>query len=387
MSTENFITERKFFTPAFRIKLDGQDIGRDVTSEVLEVSFTDDLTNIDSFEFVLYDWDAVARRPRYSSPRDSDGKPYLMDGSNSPVPSFDLGAKVKLYLGYLEEGELPLVMEGEVVSLAPSFPASGVPTCRVRALNSFLRNMQKIRVEGNYNNATPKGIVDQLCRENDIPVRWAKLETEGEPENTVAIEGVLYQEIAIRAEGYGLNMLVEMDSNSAPVLYLAKPSSNNDQAVAEFVWGRTLIAFTPVLSAASLVSKVICRGSDPSKKGDGQKIEEFKTWDDVRLLPSAAKDIQAAVSGIVEVIKPDGVKSAEDAQREALAHLHKLASTMITGSGTSIGLPALRAGKLITIEGLGGRFDGVYRLTQTTHSIGGGGYTTTFQCRKEVLDG
>lgn len=104
-------------------------------------------------------------------------------------------------------------------------------------------------------------------------------------------------------------------------------------------------------------------------------------------MPSAAKDIQAAVSGIVEVIKPDGVKSAEDAQREALAHLHKLASTMITGSGTSIGLPALRAGKLITIEGLGGRFDGVYRLTQTTHSIGGGGYTTTFQCRKEVLDG
>lgn len=386
MSTENFITGRKFFTPAFHIKLNGQSIGRDVTSEVLEVLFTDDLTNIDSFEFVLYDWDPVARRPRYSSPRDAKGKPYLMDDNKSPVPSFDLGVKVKLYLGYLEDGALPLIMEGEVVSLAPSFPASGVPTCRVRALNSFLRNMQKIRVEGNYG-GTSKSIVDQLCQDKNIPVRWAKLEAEGEPNKTVPIEGVLYQEIASRAEGYGLSMMVEMDSADVPVLYLAKPSSSNDQPVAEFIWGRTLISFTPVLSAASLVSKVICRGSDPSKTGDAQKIEEFKTWDDVQLLPGAAQDIKAAVSGIVEVIKPDGVKSAEDAEREALAHLHKLAATMITGSGTSIGLPALRAGKIITIEGLGGRFDGIYRLTQTTHSIGAGGYTTTFQCRKEVLDG
>ena len=38
------------------------------------------------------------------------------------------------------------------------------------------------------------------------------------------------------------------------------------------------------------------------------------------------------------------------------------------------------------MAGMGARFDGTYRLTQTTHAIGGGGYTTTFQVRKEVLE-
>ena len=50
-------TDRAFFAPAFRIKLKGQDTGRDVIADVLEMAFTDDLENIDSFEFVLNDWD------------------------------------------------------------------------------------------------------------------------------------------------------------------------------------------------------------------------------------------------------------------------------------------------------------------------------------------
>jgi hypothetical protein len=64
-----------------------------------------------------------------------------------------------------------------------------------------------------------------------------------------------------------------------------------------------------------------------------------------------------------------------------------MAATLVTGSGSSVGLPALRAGKTVTIAGLGARFDGTWRLTQTMHAIGSGGYTTTFQARKEVLGG
>lgn len=389
MSTETFIKDKAFLTPAFRIELNGQDAGREVISDVLEVSFTDDLTNIDSFEFVLHDWDPIGLRPRYSSPKNEQGKAYELYEGGPKVPSFDLGAKVSLYLGYLEDGELPLIMEGEVVSLAPSFPATGAPTCRVRALNAFLRKLQRTRVEDNNKDGktydgTPKEIVDRICQENSVSVRWATLETEGKFKKSVAVEGVLYDEIASRAKGYGLNMMTEIE-DGAPILYLAKSTQSNDEAVADFVWGRTLISFTPVLSVAGLVSKVVCRGSDPSKSGDAQKIEVEKTWDDVRLLPSAQEEIKVAVSRIVEVIKPDGVETIEDAERAALAYLHQQAGTIITGSGTAIGLPTLRAGKIISMAGLGGRFNGVYRLTQTTHSIGGSGYTTTFQCRKEVL--
>lgn len=395
MTAETFIAGRAFLTPAFRIELNGQDTGREVISDVLEVSFTDDLANIDSFEFVLHDWDPVASRTRYSSPWGADGKLYTLYEGGPEVPDFEPGAKVALYLGYLEDGDLPLIMVGEVVSLAPSFPASGAPTCRVRALNAFLRKLQKIRVEKNYD-GTLKDIVNTICDENDITVRWAKIEKEdeGEVEENVEVEGVLYDEIAARAGSYGLSIMTESakEKGKDPVLYLAKPSQSNDGPVADFVWGRTLISFTPALSVANQVSAVVCRGGDPNASGVEQNIEVVKTWDDVGLSPSAlgpagVADTETALSGIREVIKPDGVETEEDAERAALARLRELAATMITGSGSAIGLPTLRAGKIITMAGMGARFDGVYRLTQTIHAIGGSGYTTTFQCRKEVLDG
>jgi uncharacterized protein len=393
MTAETFDAGRQFLTPAFRIELEGRDAGREVISDVLEVSFTDDLAAIDSFEFVLHDWDPVARRTRYSSPWDESGQPFTLYDGGPVVPNFEPGAKVTLFLGYLEDGDLPLIMAGEVVSLSPAFPASGSPTCRVRALDAFLRNLQKLRVEGNYD-GTPKEVVDAICAENGVTVQWATLEAEGEPEENVEVEGVLYDEIASRADAYGLAVMTLPPAapGEDPVLYLAQPSESNDPPVAEFVWGRTLISFTPALSAANQVSEVVVRAGDPDATGADQNVEVVKRWADIGLSPSAlgpagSADIETAVSGIREVIKPDGVVTVADAERAALARLKKLAADLITGSGSSIGLPTLRAGQTVTMAGMGARFDGTYRLTKTTHAIGGAGYTTTFEARKEVLDG
>ncbi len=56
---------------------------------------------------------------------------------------------------------------------------------------------------------------------------------------------------------------------------------------------------------------------------------------------------------------------------------------MIQGSGSTVGVPTLRAGTIIFIEKLGERFSGRYFVTSTTHTIGDGGYTTQFNCRRE----
>jgi uncharacterized protein len=392
MDTESFIADRAFFAPAFRIRLNGQEAGREVIADVLEMSFTDDLASIGSFEFVLHDWDSARRRPRYSSPWDENGQLLTLSEGGPPVPVFEPGAKVSLFMGYVEEGDLPLIMEGEVVSLSPSFPASGAPTCRVRALDSFQRGLQKIRVEGNYS-GTAREIVDRLCRENDITVRWSPLDSEGAAEEDADIEGVLYDEIQKRAQAYGLSMLTvpPASEGEAPTLFLAAPAADTSPPVADFTWGRTLASFTPVLSAAGQVGEVVVRWGDADARGDG-RIEVSRSWSDIGLSatalgPAGQADINTAVRGLREVIKPSNVRTEEDAEREALGYLRRLAATLITGNGSSIGLPTLRAGKTVTLAGLGARFDGLWRLTQTTHAIGGNGYTTTFQARKEVLDG
>lgn len=385
-------------TPAFRIELDGQDTGREVISDVLEVSFTDDFDSIDSFEFVLHDWDPIARRPRYSSPWDADGQPLTLYAGGPAVPNFEPGAQVSLYLGYLEDGDLPLIMKGEVVSLSPAFPASGSPTCRVRALDAFQRGLQKIRVEGNYD-GTKKEIVEKLCADNGVTVVMDSPEHEGEAEQNVEVEGALYDEIVERAREYSFSLTTVRpdpapagDPDPDPILFVSRSAPGRSTPVAEFVWGQTLISFTPALSAASQISAVVVRGGDPDASGGEHTVEARRTWADVGLSrtalgPAGAADLDTAVRGIEDVVKPLGVATVADAERAAVRHLEALAQDLITGAGSAIGLPSLRTGEAVVMTGLGARFDGVYRLTQTIHAIGGAGYTTTFQARKEVLDG
>lgn len=385
-----FYESRNFLTPAFRIELDGVDAGRDVIADVLEVAFTDDLDNINSFEFVLHDWDPVRLGPKYSSPWDESGAPLTVGTTGKQVPNFEPGARVSLFMGYLEDGELPLIMEGEVVSVAPSFPAAGAPTCRVRALNAYLRGLQKIRIEKSFD-GTPKGVVDAMCRENDVRVVWSTLDDEGEEEENVEVEGLLYDEIAKRADHYGLKLLSRAEPAGETVLHLASPSEGNDAPVVDFVWGRSLISFSPVLSAANMISAVTARGGDAAQEGEDQQVEGTKTWADIGLRadalgPAGQADLDTAVQGIVEVIKPDGIETVADAEAAAMAHLRTLAATLITASGSSVGLPEMRAGSTFTIAAMGARFNGTYRITQITHTINGSGYLSAFQCRKEVLE-
>ncbi len=58
---------------------------------------------------------------------------------------------------------------------------------------------------------------------------------------------------------------------------------------------------------------------------------------------------------------------------------------MVKGSGSTVGLPDLRAGTVVHVDGLGERFSGRYFITSTTHTIGDGGYATQFECRREEL--
>ncbi len=54
----------------------------------------------------------------------------------------------------------------------------------------------------------------------------------------------------------------------------------------------------------------------------------------------------------------------------------------VTATGSTIGLPDLRAGVGVRIDGLGARYDGSYFVTETTHSFTGAGYRTRFVCER-----
>ena len=59
----------------------------------------------------------------------------------------------------------------------------------------------------------------------------------------------------------------------------------------------------------------------------------------------------------------------------------------LTGSGSTIGDPRIKASRVINLDGLGDQFSGLYRITSATHTFDSGGYRTSFQARKEVWFG
>jgi phage protein D len=79
------------------------------------------------------------------------------------------------------------------------------------------------------------------------------------------------------------------------------------------------------------------------------------------------------------------IESDAEAKTLALRTLEENAKDMVKGSGSTVGLPDLRAGNVVTIDGLGKRFSGRYFITSSTHAMGDGGYTTQFECRREEL--
>ena len=132
------------------------------------------------------------------------------------------------------------------------------------------------------------------------------------------------------------------------------------------------------------------RGVDPTKPAKEQQLEESATWADINidklaLGPRGVDGLQLAVQGTVERIKDANVRTKEAAKERAKAEMTAIAKELVKATGSAVGMPELRAGRVIEILGLGARFSGLYRLSQTTHSLGASGYTVSFQAKKLVL--
>ena len=75
------------------------------------------------------------------------------------------------------------------------------------------------------------------------------------------------------------------------------------------------------------------------------------------------------------------VTSKAEAERLAKATLRKLNLRRVTGSMTVVGDPSLLAGCVIEVKGFGS-FDGNFIISQASHSVSSGGYTTTVSLRR-----
>ncbi|MEL6887104.1 MAG: hypothetical protein AAFO86_00200 [Pseudomonadota bacterium] len=86
-----------------------------------------------------------------------------------------------------------------------------------------------------------------------------------------------------------------------------------------------------------------------------------------------------------EIVVDRPVFTREEARDYARAVLRDRAASVIEATGTTVGLPELRAGTRIRIGEIGSRLSGDYLVKKTEHIVNDSGYLTKFEARREQL--
>lgn len=357
-----------FYVPYFEVKLKNSALKQDVIRDIIQVSYKDSLDNIDSCEITINNWDAEKRSFKYS---DSD--------------IFVPGSDLELWMGYYGKGDMVLMIQAEITTLRPTFPAGGQPTLTISALNP-LHKLRRQQESHKYENLTDSKIAKQIAGRLDMDIRTDADAAAREEEYKYLFQNNQYDLVFLleRARKIGYDLFIE-DTEDGERMYFG-PSVNLRQTTYKLTYGRSLIQFQPNLDVSNQVARVKVRGWDAENKTN---IEETVTRDEIALqgvgCPALQQALEESFEEREEVITDKPVNSVQEARTLARETLERNAKEMVKGNGSTVGLPDLRAGSVLEIEGLDQCFSGRYFVTGTTHTIGGSGYTTQFDCRREEI--
>jgi uncharacterized protein len=400
-----------FYVPRFEIFASGNALGSNIVRDVLQVTYNDSTTEIDSFDITVNNWDPEERDLKYT------GAETSVSGDTASQRLFNPGAaEFELKLGY--GSELVTMMRGTTTSLEPSFPASGAPTLTVRTLNALHQLRSRQHRDRWPNSRVPRDQVKMSRIARDIgerrneggcrfplPVRVSDRALRREPvldsvtqDNQFDIDFLL---IEARKLGYVVYIDQEPAGRNATreVLYFGPPDERHPgvpDVRYELKWGISLIDFTPKLSTANYVSAVEIRSWHrdtnrpirPRVTTSNSDLARYGISTNTDLLPLVQRrDTFGLPVGTCrereEVIVNEPQFTLAQAERRAASKLTERLQKLVEASGTTIGLPNLRAGQKVQIDGVGRRFNGIYFLTKTTHTINDSGYTTKFTAHRE----
>lgn len=349
-----------FYVPSWEVRVGGRPIDRQAVRDVLSVSYTDSLESVDAFTLEINNWDEEARTTRYS-----EGE------------LFEPGKRVELRLGYLDAGLVPM-LTGEITSLQPRFPADGPPTLTVRGLSILHRLRTEARSQA-YEGKTDSEIAREIAQRVGV-----EIETSKQAEAAEVRHGYLLQDnkqdivfLLQRARRIGYRLTAGERDDGTPFILFAPPPAGPETPF-RLHWGSSLLSFEPTLTTANQVGSVTVRAWHPTEK-------RLITATVNRGELGGGEPFLEAFNERQEVIADHPVASEAEARTLALETLRDNALGKVTASASTIGLPRLRAGARVEIGGLGARYlDGVYFINGSTHELGSGGYTTSFQASREV---
>jgi phage protein D len=387
---------RDFYVPAFRVRVGTGDL-RDlpeVMPDIQSVTYTDSLSEIDSVEITVNNWNPDTRKFKYS---DED--------------TFSPGKEIEVFMGYFQSGQdqRRLMLTGDIKTMTPTFPSSGGPTLSVTGLNLLDRfRLQQVTKQflGKQDTEVARALIKEIRDQvkSSLPNIDLELdETEAQrnlkyekPIPSLAMDNqypIMFLLERARRIGYELTITegTPTSDNKRRLIVHFRPPNYVIRPTYILEWGVSLISFQPSLQTARQVSEVTVRGWNPQEKTE---FSETATRDDLRdekiVNPTDLKVSERNAAQKKEIVADRPIQTKAEAKELAKKTLRQIAQGLVEGKGKTIGLPDLRAGVKLQIRGLGDRFSGTqdkpfsYFVTGTTHTIGDGGYTTDFTARMEA---
>jgi phage protein D/phage baseplate assembly protein gpV len=339
-----------YYAPRFDIRVAGVTLAADVTQRVLSVTYDGSLDTADMFHITIA----------------NPGNQF----TDSPL--FSPGQEVELYMGY--GADLTPMMLGEVTTIEPVFPEDGPPTISVSGYDKSYRMRHNQSVPRQFRYITDSLIVAQIALENLLvpavdPSPWFH--------TSLTQTGTDFGFIKQLAASNLFDAYVYWDR-----LYFQLPVQGEAYVLE---WGQSLRSFSPRLSTATMGGLQVVRGYNEELATAivGVATGELLNLNELinRLGPSA---LELVASLGRRWIHSQKVSSPVDALGLGKALLQDLLNGLYEGHGSCIGLPALRAGRFITVKGVGKQFSGSYRLRRVRHTINDNGYLTEFDITQQA---
>ncbi len=379
------------YAPEFNIRIGGENLPAALRASVMSVSYTDGIEGADRVEVTFANPDL-----RWLD------HPLLAAGNG-----------FSLAIGYAPD-PLEEVFVGEITGVEPSFPSSGMPTIKIAA-HDFLQRLTTgakdrafaidIPCIGAF--PLPDPLVVSLVSATNLlipvvdpvgaAVSFLTLLIAYAIDPLDAKKGIRIQRsqsdfdfLSGIAKENGWEMFIDHELEPRGYVLRFNFLVQDYAPSVSLAYGHSLMDFSPRLSIVGQVAAVSTRIWIPSIK---MEFVIVLGWDYDR----AAFDLQiypglGSLEEIMGTTRSQSTLKIEAsspalAPKKILSELLPRLNNRLTGSGSTIGNPKIRAGRVINLEGLGEQFSGLYRITSATHSIDSGGYKTSFECRKEVWFG
>jgi uncharacterized protein len=338
-------------TPTFKIYAGGSELPLETALDVQDVKVSDYVEGASTFAITFNNWNSETQEFK------SIGDSQLTEGT-----------EVEVKAGYDEE--LSSLIIGEITALEPQFRERATPMMKVHGYDR-LHRFRRGRNTRSFVNMKDSEIAEKIARELKLLADVEDTQITHEyvlQSNQSDIDFLLERARRIRYE------VIVKDKT----LFFRK-AANNKSKVISIEFGLTLRSFYPRLSTIKQVSEVIVQGWNHKTKeaivGRAQQGDEVTKMNGTKLGVAISESAFAPTKSFV-VDKP--VFSQGEANQIAKGLFNNMTVEFITGEGSAIGNPDIRAGQVIELLKVGRRFSGPYYVTSSTHVIDGHGYATRF---------